>query len=1061
VSVSAGGGSFTVTSSKPTCVWTATPNVSWLHTTNSGTGTGTVNYTVDANDSTARSGTITVDSQTFTVNQAGIPPTLASALDTSNLVWSTDVTYPWQVVTTVSHDGVDAAASGNKFVSSSESWIQTTIVGPGTIGFWWKVDSDVTTNAAGDGLFSFDHLQFLVNDVSLDHILGQVGWNYREFPIPEGTNTLRWQYIKDAQFNTGNDSAWLDQVTWSPGQPISLAETLDTCGALWSSDGSIPTLWTGQTNVTHDGKSAARSGTIYLNQETWMQTIVSGVSNVSFWWKVSSQTNFDFLEFYTNDVLATRISGEVNWQSNFFKLPATNTVSLKWRFAMTNGIYTAQGQEAGWIDQVIFSPTNSAAPVVTLLGSNPTVVECHGTFIDPGATAQDACSGGPLIVSTNGSVNPNVPGGYTVNYVATNSSGSATTNSRTVTVVDTTPPQVSLNGSNSITIECHTSFTDPGASATDVCAGALPVTTNSSVNLNVPGAYAIVYVATDPSGNSVTNTRTVNVVDTTPPQITMMGTNPMTIECHSTFIDPGASAQDLCAGSLPVTTNSLVNPNLPGAYSVVYVATDPSGNSVTNTRTVNVVDTTPPQITMMGTNPMTIECHSTFTDPGASAQDLCAGALPVTTNGLVDPNSVGGYSVQYVATDPSGNSATNTRVVNVVDTTAPQITVNGLNPLTIECHGALIDPGATATDLCAGSLPIVTNSSVDPNSPGSYSIAYVATDPSGNAATNTRTVNVVDTIPPIITYSFTNLTLTVGATCTATLPDLTSTNYILATDNCSSVTVTQAPLLGAILQPGTHEIVLVAYDASGNATFSTNTVIVIDSLPPTLVGPADLQVNTDPGQCTVTNVQLGTPTVTDNCGSVTVTNDSPSAFGVGTNFVIWTATDAKGNSTNASQKVVVIDNQPPLITAPSGLSLFTDPSTNVASGVNLGTPITSDNCGIASVTNDAPVVFPLGTNVVTWAATDVHGNVSTSTQQVVVNPVISGPHRVTGIVSSTGGCIVSFTGMANGLYIVQASSNLLSWFNVSTNTASTNGTWIYVDSPSPTPRTRFYRSAQP
>jgi hypothetical protein len=1060
VSTSGTNGSFNVTPSKSTCAWTAVANVSWLHTTNFGTGNGSVSYTVDSNSSSARSGTISVDSETFTVNQAGVPPTFASALDTTNLVWTTDGTYPWQVINNVTHDGADAVASGNRFAHNSASWIQTTVVGPGTIGFWWKVDSDVTTNATGDDLFSFDHLQFLVNDIPQDHILGQVGWNYREFPIPDGTNTLQWQYVKDAQFNSGNDSAWLDQVTWTHGQPISLAEALDTCGVHWSSDGRIPTLWTGQTNVTHDGKSGARSGTVYLNQDTWMETTVSGVSNVSFWWKVSSQTNYDFLEFYTNDILAKRISGEVNWQSNFFNIPASNTVSLKWRYAMTNGIYTVQGQGVAWVDQVTFNPAASAAPIVTLLGSNPTLVECHGTFTDPGATAQDGCTLAFLTVSTHGSVNPNVPGTYFVNYVATNASGSSTTNSRTVTVVDTTPPAVMLNGSDSITVECHGSFTDPGASAEDLCAGSLSVTTNSSLNLTATGSYTVSYIATDPSGNSATNTRTVNVVDTTPPQVAISGTSPLTIECHSGFADPGASADDVCAGSLPVATNSSVNPNLPGTYSIVYIATDPSDNSVTNTRTVNVVDITPPQITLEGANPMTIECHGTFTDPGASAQDLCAGSLAVTTNGLVDPNSVGSYNLQYVATDSSGNSVTNTRVVNVVDTIPPQITINGLIPLMIECHETFVDPGATATDVCAGDLPIVTNSSVDANSPGSYSVGYIATDPSGNAVTNTRTVNVVDSTPPAISFSFSNLVLTVNETCTTTLPDLTSTNYIVAVDNCSSVTVTQAPLSGSILTPGTNQIVLTAYDASGNATSSTNLIVVIDSAAPTLVGPADLQVNADPDQCSVTNLQLGESSVSDNCGTVIVTNNAPTAFGVGTNIVIWTATDAKGNSTNASQQVIVLDNQPPSITAPSALLLSADLNTNVATGINLGTPVTSDNCGIFTVANDAPGAFPVGANIVTWTVVDLHGNISTATQQVIVN-ANRGPHRITSIVHGVVGCNLTFTGMANGLYIVQASSNLIDWVNVHTNTAGTNGTWSYTDSVPPGGRVRFYRSAQP
>ena len=56
-----------------------------------------------------------------------------------------------------------------------------------------------------------------------------------------------------------------------------------------------------------------------------------------------------------------------------------------------------------------------------------------------------------------------------------------------------------------------------------------------------------------------------------------------------------------------------------------------------------------------------------------------------------------------------------------------------------------------------------------------------------------------------------------------------------------------------------------------------------------------------------------------------------------------------------------------------------------ATGVALGTPITSDNCGVASVTNDAPAVFPLGTTTVTWTVTDDNGNSNTCIQIVTVS----------------------------------------------------------------------------
>src|SRR5206468_3840174 len=95
---------------------------------------------------------------------------------------------------------------------------------------------------------------------------------------------------------------------------------------------------------------------------------------------------------------------------------------------------------------------------------------------------------------------------------------------------------------------------------------------------------------------------------------------------------------------------------------------------------------------------------------------------------------------------------TKTRTVNVVDTQAPAITLTGNNPLTVECHGSFTDPGATASDVCAGSLTsaIQASGSVDANTVGSYTRTYTAADGNGHSYTKTRTVNVVDTQPPAI-----------------------------------------------------------------------------------------------------------------------------------------------------------------------------------------------------------------------------------------------------------------------------------------------------------------------
>src|SRR5262249_7876494 len=161
---------------------------------------------------------------------------------------------------------------------------------------------------------------------------------------------------------SGADKGWVDQVIYTTNPPIPLQAALNTCGVTWISGGNTnPTYWNAETNVSHDGKLAAQSGAIYNNQESWLQATVVGVTNLNFWWKVSSETNYDFLEFYTNGILARRISGELNWQSNYFALTsATNT--LKWRYVKNDLDLLPRGQDRGWLDQVTFGPPLKAFP---------------------------------------------------------------------------------------------------------------------------------------------------------------------------------------------------------------------------------------------------------------------------------------------------------------------------------------------------------------------------------------------------------------------------------------------------------------------------------------------------------------------------------------------------------------------------------------------------------------------------------------------------------------------------------------------------------------------------
>jgi hypothetical protein len=261
-------------------------------------------------------------------------------------------------------------------------------------------------------------------------------------------------------------------------------------------------------------------------------------------------------------------------------------------FATYNGLNIGAGKA--------FQPNFTATSLIlnVIVTNSPPVASCRNVTKSAGSSCQATVT--PQEVD-NGSSDPDgnpitlslsPPGPYplgntTVTLTVTDNQGGSATCTATVTVVDSTPPTITLVGANSVTVECHTSFTDPGATASDACAGSVPVTSSGSVNVNVPGIYTITYTASDGT-NTTTVTRTVNVVDTTPPTVTLLGANPLTVECHSSFTDPGATANDACAGNVSVSASGSVNVNVPGSYTITYTASDGT-NTATATRTVEPV----------------------------------------------------------------------------------------------------------------------------------------------------------------------------------------------------------------------------------------------------------------------------------------------------------------------------------------------------------------------------------------------------------------------------------------------------------------------------------------
>ncbi len=229
------------------------------------------------------------------------------------------------------------------------------------------------------------------------------------------------------------------------------AEAVDATGLTWTSGGASP--WLAQTVVRNDGVDAAQSGATPNNGESWLETVVTGPGTLTFWWKVSSQTNSDLLRLYANGAAQTgfSISGEVDWQFRTFAVPA-GSQTLRWRYNKNASLVA--GQDRGWLDQVQFTPPGpSVAPMIT--GNPSSLTNSAGSTVMFSAAASGTA---PLIYqwrfngtnlpnggNVSGTTTPTLTltsvgaaqaGAYSMRV--TNISGSATSLVATLTV--TSPP---------------------------------------------------------------------------------------------------------------------------------------------------------------------------------------------------------------------------------------------------------------------------------------------------------------------------------------------------------------------------------------------------------------------------------------------------------------------------------------------------------------------------------------------------------------------------------------------------------------------------------------------
>ncbi len=205
------------------------------------------------------------------------------------------------------------------------------------VRYQWQLNGTNVPNATNDMLILTNRIQS-----QAPNILMPTG--AYQLIASNAYGVVASKYAKVTTFIPFNDA--LDTVsTDGRGIPISLYN--------WTTTGNAQ--WFGETNITHDGVDAAQSGGVGALQESILQTTVATnwPGRYTFWWKVSSELDFDFLEFRVNGVTQASMSGSVDWQPVSVHV-ATGTNVLQWRYS--KDVSFDSGLDAGWVDQFAFIP---------------------------------------------------------------------------------------------------------------------------------------------------------------------------------------------------------------------------------------------------------------------------------------------------------------------------------------------------------------------------------------------------------------------------------------------------------------------------------------------------------------------------------------------------------------------------------------------------------------------------------------------------------------------------------------------------------------------------------
>ncbi|MCE4958060.1 putative Ig domain-containing protein, partial [Macrococcoides caseolyticum] len=520
--------------------------------------------------------------------------------------------------------------------------------------------------------------------------------------------------------------------------------------------------------------------------------------------------------------------------------------------------------------------TASQAPVINAVTSEDTVVTGTGTVGEVITVTYPDGTSATTVVDNVGNWTTNIPaqidltGGEVIKATSTDAANNVSPETA-ATVEDKTAPTFTpiadltvLQNETIPVINIASDDTTATETVTGLPAG-LSLDKNNHMITGTPlvaGEFTVTVTATDANGNKGTETFVLTVLDRTPPTVTPINDTtvpedavmnlPILIEDTTATVTttglPEGTYYDPATGAITGT------PTEPGTYTVTVTATDKAQNTSSDTFVLTVTDKTAPVITPIDDTtvpedqPLDIPVSITdYSKVNVSISGAPSGVTFDTTNNTITgtPVTPGVYTIKITATDSLGNQSTESFVLTVEDTTAPEISAiqnvetNEDVPMTpIVISGNDAKATTSVEGLPQGvTFDSATNTiSGTPTEPGTYVVKVTQTDEALNQSTLTFNITVLDKTAPVLPV-INDMTMNEDT-------DITPINLSTGDDQ-DIIAVTGLPtgmsyddttktISGKATEPGIYNVTITAVDAAGNQAEETFQMTVKDITPPSI-----------------------------------------------------------------------------------------------------------------------------------------------------------------------------------------------------------------------------------